>query len=87
MFQYFRFQPYIIKLDLIKLILIFPLLELNALISLLDLFVAGAETSSSILQWAMLALIKWPQVQAKVQEEIDRVVGPNRLPSLDDRAE
>lgn len=59
--------------------------EMNQLIVLLDLFVAGAETSSSILQWAMLYMIIWPEVQAKVQEEIDSVIGSSRIPSLEDK--
>jgi cytochrome P450 len=32
-----------------------------------------------------LAMIVFPDVQRKAQEEIDRVVGPDRLPSFDDR--
>jgi cytochrome P450 len=60
--------------------------EMNQLIVLLDLFVAGSETSSSILQWAMLYMIMWPEVQAKVQEEIDSVIGKGRAPTLEDKA-
>ena len=29
-------------------------------------------------------MIVWPEVQQKVREEIDRVVGPERLPSIED---
>lgn len=29
-------------------------------------------------------MMVWPDVQKKAQEEIDRVVGPNRLPNVDD---
>jgi cytochrome P450 len=32
-----------------------------------------------------LAMILYPEVQRKAQEEIDRVVGTRRLPSFDDR--
>lgn len=32
-----------------------------------------------------LAVIVYPEVQARAQGEIDRVIGPDRLPTLDDR--
>ncbi|XP_004068236.1 cytochrome P450 2J6 [Oryzias latipes] len=51
----------------------------------LDLFVAGTETTSTTLMWALIYLIKHPDVQVKVQQEIDRVIGQNRLPSMADR--
>ncbi|XP_038057362.1 cytochrome P450 2C15-like [Patiria miniata] len=50
-----------------------------------DLFAAGTETSSTTLQWALLAMIVHPEVQGQVQEELDRVVGRDRLPKLSDR--
>ena len=43
--------------------------------SLTDLFGAGSETSSSVLLFALLYMIKYPEVQAKVQDEIDSVIG------------
>lgn len=45
----------------------------------------GAETTSSTLQWAMLYMITYPDVQVKVQEEIDAVIGSSRVPTLEDR--
>jgi cytochrome P450 len=51
---------------------------------IMDLFGAGSETTSTILTFAFLYLTRWPEVQAKVQAEIDRVVG-NCAPTLDDR--
>ncbi|XP_043946482.1 cytochrome P450 2K4-like [Protopterus annectens] len=59
--------------------------EENLLVSTMNLFSAGLETTSSTLQWAFLMMIKYPEMQKKVQEEIDEVVGNSRLPTLEDR--
>ncbi len=34
-----------------------------------------------------MALVHYPDVQKRIQEEIERVVGDERLPGLEDRAE
>ncbi|KAM3561061.1 hypothetical protein ARSEF4850_003404 [Beauveria asiatica] len=47
---------------------------------------AGVETSTSTLQAFVLAMLLFPEVQRKAQQEIDSVVGPDRLPSPGDRA-
>jgi cytochrome P450 len=49
-----------------------------------SLLEAGSDTTSSTLYGFILALLVWPEVQKKAQEEIDRVVGPNRLPTIED---
>ena len=54
--------------------------------TLYDLFLAGSESTSTTLTWASLYMIRYPVVQAKVHEELDKVVGTDRLPSLKDRA-
>ncbi|KAF9238509.1 cytochrome P450 [Melanogaster broomeanus] len=48
-------------------------------------FFGGAETTDSTLLVFLLAMVLNPNVQIKAQEEIDRVVGSERLPNFDDR--
>ena len=57
----------------------------NLLAVLDDLFLAGTETTSTTLRWAILYMIAFPDVQRKVREEIDRVVGRSRVPKLSDK--
>ncbi|XP_023015476.2 methyl farnesoate epoxidase [Leptinotarsa decemlineata] len=52
----------------------------------LDLFMAGAETTSNTLGFAILAMILYPEVRKNVQEEMDREIGRTRSPTLKDRA-
>nr|XP_027206501.1 cytochrome P450 2L1-like [Penaeus vannamei] len=59
---------------------------LDLLVSIEDLFLAGSETTSSTLRWLVLYMALHPDVQAKVQAEIDGVVAKGALPSLADRA-
>ncbi|KAK7086808.1 hypothetical protein SK128_000309 [Halocaridina rubra] len=50
-----------------------------------DLFIAGSETTSSTIRWAIFYIAKHQDVQKKVHEEIDSVVDRNTLPSLEHR--
>uniref|UniRef100_A0A667WJG8 Cytochrome P450, family 2, subfamily N, polypeptide 13 n=1 Tax=Myripristis murdjan TaxID=586833 RepID=A0A667WJG8_9TELE len=59
--------------------------EANLALCSLDLFLAGTETTSTTLLWALTFLIKNPDVQEKVQAEIDRVIGQTRQPTMADR--
>uniref|UniRef100_A0A8D2Q5H7 Cytochrome P450 2J2 n=2 Tax=Varanus komodoensis TaxID=61221 RepID=A0A8D2Q5H7_VARKO len=51
----------------------------------LDLFGAGTETTSATLRWALLYMALHPDIQAKVQAEIDSVTGQSRQAALEDR--
>ena len=57
--------------------------ELRAVLH--DFFLAGTNTTSFTLRWGLLLMMKFPDVQKRVHEEIDRVVGRNRLPKLTDK--
>uniref|UniRef100_A0A8I6A341 unspecific monooxygenase n=2 Tax=Rattus norvegicus TaxID=10116 RepID=A0A8I6A341_RAT len=57
----------------------------NLTCSIMDLIGAGTETMSTTLRYALLLLMKYPHVTAKVQEEIDRVIGRHRSPCMQDR--
>ena len=49
-----------------------------------DFFLAGAETTSTTLTWAILLMTLNPEVQEKCAQEIQSVLG-SRLPSQSDR--
>nr|XP_048300986.1 cytochrome P450 2D20-like isoform X1 [Myodes glareolus] len=51
-----------------------------------DLFIAGMVTTSTTLSWALLLMILHPDVQGRVQQEIDEVIGQVRRPEMADQA-
>ncbi|XP_067013413.2 methyl farnesoate epoxidase [Anabrus simplex] len=52
----------------------------------MDLFAAGAESVGNTLSFALLYMVLHPEVQEKVQKEIDHQIGRGRLPSLQDKS-
>lgn len=46
---------------------------------------AGSETTSNTLGFAILYMLEYPDVQKKVQMEMDDVVGRNRWPNMQDK--
>ena len=59
--------------------------EKNKRVLIVDLFGAGSGTTSNTLSHALLYLCQHAEIQKKLQEEIDRIVGHTRQPLLDDR--
>ncbi|MEE6507531.1 hypothetical protein FKM82_025297 [Ascaphus truei] len=47
--------------------------NLTSLVS--NLFGAGTETTSTTIRWGLLLMMKYPDIQKKVQNEIDKVIG------------
>ncbi|XP_073492920.1 cytochrome P450 2W1-like isoform X1 [Aquarana catesbeiana] len=58
--------------------------EKNLLASTFDLMLGGTETTSTTIQWAILLMMKYPHIQKKVQDEIEDVIGLERLPRWED---
>ncbi|NXI68005.1 CP2K6 protein, partial [Anseranas semipalmata] len=42
-----------------------------------NLFAAGMDTTSTTLRWGLLLMMKYPEIQKKVQDEIEQVIGSN----------
>ncbi|XP_021361353.1 cytochrome P450 2C38-like isoform X1 [Mizuhopecten yessoensis] len=59
----------------------------NVAIVLYNMFVAGTDATATSIKWAVLFLIHFPNVQTKLRDEVDDVIGPSRAPSMDDKAE
>ncbi|RLW12338.1 hypothetical protein DV515_00000615, partial [Chloebia gouldiae] len=58
----------------------------NLLSLVSNLFTAGVETISTTLNWGFLLMLKYPEIQKKVQEEIEQVIGSNP-PRIEHRAQ
>ncbi|XP_029472809.1 cytochrome P450 2J2-like [Rhinatrema bivittatum] len=50
-----------------------------------DLFLAGSETTTTTLRWAVLYMVKYPEIQEKVQKELDAVLGSSHIICYEDR--
>ncbi|XP_054827101.1 cytochrome P450 2H2-like [Eublepharis macularius] len=52
--------------------------------SILDIFVAGAESVGLVLKYGLLILLKHPEIEEKVHQEIDDVIGRSQRPCMAD---
>lgn len=53
--------------------------------SVIDIFGAGFDTIIAGLQWSLLYLIKFPDIQAKINQEMGEKIGSDRLPRFEDK--
>lgn len=51
----------------------------------LDIFQAGVETTSNTITFGIIYMLYNLNVQKKIREELDRIVGTQRFPNLNDR--
>ncbi|XP_056309094.1 cytochrome P450 2K1-like isoform X2 [Danio aesculapii] len=58
--------------------------EENLMVTVANLFAAGTDTTGTTLRWGLMLMAKYPNIQDRVQEEIDRVIG-GRQPVVEDR--
>ncbi|KAG2461978.1 CP17A lyase, partial [Polypterus senegalus] len=57
----------------------------HVLMTLADIFGAGVETTSTVMKWMVAYLIHYPEIQKKIQEEMDNIIGLDSRPTLRDR--
>ncbi|XP_042289511.1 cytochrome P450 1B1 isoform X1 [Thunnus maccoyii] len=50
-----------------------------------DIFGASQDTLSTAMQWITIILVKYPEMQVRLQQEVDKVVDRSRLPSIEDQ--
>ncbi|XP_036590387.1 cytochrome P450 1A2-like [Trichosurus vulpecula] len=50
-----------------------------------DIFGAGFDTVTTAVSWSLMYLVTKPEIQKKIQEELDTVIGRERRPLLSDR--
>ncbi|XP_029446186.1 cytochrome P450 2G1-like [Rhinatrema bivittatum] len=53
--------------------------------TILNLFIGGIETTNTTLKYGLLILLKHPEIEEKIHKEIDCVVGRNHI-SIEDRS-
>ncbi|KAK3707003.1 hypothetical protein RRG08_064905 [Elysia crispata] len=54
--------------------------------TIVDLYAAGTETVSSTIVWCVLFILQSTDVQKSIHAELDREVGQERQPTMEDQA-
>ena len=60
-------------------------IDFNLVALITDLYFAGTETTSSTIRWYFLYMAKYPEIQKKVQAEIDFIVPKDRFLEYEDK--
>lgn len=55
--------------------------------NIIVLMAAGSDTLGLTIAWAIKYLVLYPEVQSRIHEELDRVIGPSRTPCWEDRTQ
>ena len=61
------------------------LTDQHLIMTISEVFMAGMETTASTLCWALIYLIHNPDVQKRLHQELDQVIGHDRVPDLEDK--
>jgi coumaroylquinate(coumaroylshikimate) 3'-monooxygenase len=59
--------------------------EVDVEVIVWDVLAGGIDTTATTMEWLMYIMCNYPETQRKCQEELDRVVGKDRLPTFKDR--
>ena len=51
---------------------------------MLDVIIAGSDTTSSSLAWLLLCMVSFPEIQKKIHEELDETIDKDDLPRWQD---
>lgn len=70
---------------ILKVIALYIVPERQLKRTIQDLFIAGSETLNTTLKWCYMFMALHPDIQQRVQDEIEQVVGSGRLPTIKDR--
>lgn len=55
--------------------------------TILEFFLAGTETTTATIRWAIVYLIRNPDIQTRMRKEIESLVGSSQLPRMQHRQE
>ncbi|XP_013391105.1 cytochrome P450 2J6 isoform X2 [Lingula anatina] len=61
--------------------------EWNVFRIIVDLYLAGTDTTANTLRWSLIHMVNQLDVQKRVQQEIDQVIGQGRVAKMEDKAE